>query len=116
MLVLREPLEQPLARFALEPGALVREIRRDVAVADDEVALLERRDETRPRVEAVARIEQRRQRRVHVVEPAVLAVEICPDRPAERVVVIERKAEGRDAVAACRRRLGEPRSLLPLAG
>ena len=74
-------------------------VRRDVAVADDEVVLLERGKETWARMEAVARIKERGELRVNLVCCTELAVQVVGDGTAERVAVVERKAEGRDAVA-----------------
>ncbi len=105
-----------LARLALELRSLVREIRRDVAVADDQVGAVERRDELRPRMQPVARVEQRRELRVHLVESAELAVQVVADRETERVPVVARKAEGGDGVARGAGGVGEERGLRPLAG
>src|SRR5436305_221130 len=76
VLDLLEPVEQPPARVALELRTLVRCVRRGVAVADHEVVRRERLDEPGPRMEAVARVEQRRELRVHLVRGPELAVQV----------------------------------------
>ena len=104
------------AGLILNTSFLVREIRRDVPVAHDEVAIFDRAHEVRPRVEAVARVEERRERGMHVLEAAEVAVQIAADRAAERVVVVEREAEGRDGVSPSPGGLDEPGGLRALAG
>ena len=83
VLDLDEPREQPLALLALELRALVGEVGRDVAVADDEIVLGERGDEARPGMTAIARVEERGQLGVDLTETAELAVQVPDDRPAE---------------------------------
>src|SRR6266516_5770337 len=104
------------ARVALELCALVRRVRADIAVADDEVVLRERGDELRPRMEAVTGVQHRGKLRVNLVGRAELAVQIVGDSPTERVAVVERKAEGGDAVPGCRSGLGKLGGLRALAG
>jgi len=53
---------------------------------------------------------------MHVLEAAEVAVQIAADRATERVVVVEREAEGRDGVAPRRGGLDEPGGLRALAG
>ena len=97
------------------PGA--RAIRRDVAVADDEVALLDSAVEMPRR----ARGSGRRRRaapppRVHSSGRTELAVQMLADRAAERVVVVEREAEGRPRggqLSRPSRRAVRPASPLP---
>jgi len=85
----------------------VGEVRRHVAVADDEVVRGDRLLENGPRVKAVARVEKPGELGVDLVHGAEDAVEVVADRDAERVVVVEREAEqaGRQALAL--RRLDE---------
>ncbi len=116
VLDLVEPVEKPAACLALELCALVCGVRARVPVADDEVALLERSDDPRPGVESVARIEERRELRVHLIRRPELAVQVVRDGAAERIVVVERKAERGDAVAFRLRRLGEAGRLRPFPG
>ena len=66
-------------------------------------------------MEAVARVQQRGELRVDLVRGAELAVQVVGDRTAERVAVVERKAEGRHAVAVRGCRLAEPGGLGALA-
>ena len=53
---------------------------------------------------------------MNVVEAAEVTVQVAADRTAERVVVVQREAEGGDAEPSRLRRLGEPRGLRALPG
>jgi hypothetical protein len=100
----------------VELRALVRSVRADVAVAHDEIMLGDCGGELRPRMKAVARIEHRRELRVHFVRRAELAVQVPGDRATERIAVIGREAERRDRVARAAGGVREPRGLGALAG
>ena len=69
-----------------------------------------------PRVEAVGRVEQRRQLGVHLVGGAERAVQVVGDRVRERVAVVRREAEGRDAETGGAGALGESGRLGALPG
>ena len=94
----------------------MRRVRADVAIAHDEVVLRERGDESRSRVEPVACVQHRGELGMDLVGGAELSVQVIGDCAAEGVVVVEREAEGRDAMAGGRCGLGELRRLGALAG
>jgi PLP dependent protein len=94
-----DPATKLVTFFRNDARGLMREIGADVAVDEDNFAVVEGCFNLGLGLEAVASIEQRSEMRIHGFERAEFAIEKLPDHFAEPGVIL-RKSGGMDAVPA----------------
>ncbi len=94
-----DPVDESRTIFGAYARGLVREIRADVAVDEDDLALVQGGFQAELRFEAVACVQQGAEVRVYGFERAKIAVEELADHFAEPGVVL-RESGGIDGMAA----------------
>ena len=108
------PIEKCGALFGRNAGGLMGEIRSDVAISENDLAVVQSGFEFRLGFEAVAGVEHGSEVRVDGLERAKFAIEELPDHFAEPGIVL-RKAGGIDGMAARAKGIGEQIDLGALA-
>jgi PLP dependent protein len=82
-----QPLQEFLAASWLDPRALMRQVGRDVAVRQHQVALRQRRFHLWPGFQTITGVEQGGKMRVHLFQRAEIAVQVARHEAAEKAVV-----------------------------